>query len=372
MRSSSFSRYFFDRIGGNQTMAEAFERTQQQMQRMATHRAQNPQIDVNGNAVANELLDLRALGQRRIPADISSLSLPPAFASQLAAQTISQGESPTLEVELVGGNLDQVLVEIVPPSFDANVIFQDWQQAEQRVKEVDLTAVESKSGQAKYQLKYDGFDQVGEYQLIFQASNLDGFATPMQSTVTVTEAATKPATKLTGDVKGDGVVNIFDLVIAAGSFGKTGVGIMGDVNGDGGVNIFDLVIVAGNFGQSLLAAPATAAKIDLSTDQKRHIATAIDQLVAKANRSTAQEMALSVLQAILPDRLPTQTQLLANYPNPFNPETWIPFQLSQENGVGPSNSRQLPPDRESNLLEWQDRDRGAGGFRYLLLPTASR
>jgi len=29
---SSFSRYFFDRIGGNQTMAKAFEQTQQQMQ----------------------------------------------------------------------------------------------------------------------------------------------------------------------------------------------------------------------------------------------------------------------------------------------------------------------------------------------------
>ena len=28
--------------------------------------------------------------------------------------------------------------------------------------------------------------------------------------------------------------------------------------------------------------------------------------------------------------MPSQTQLLANYPNPFNPETWIPFQLSQD------------------------------------------
>jgi hypothetical protein len=27
---------------------------------------------------------------------------------------------------------------------------------------------------------------------------------------------------------------------------------------------------------------------------------------------------------------PDQTQLGANYPNPFNPETWIPYQLSQQ------------------------------------------
>ncbi|MCH8295315.1 putative Ig domain-containing protein, partial [Candidatus Poribacteria bacterium] len=29
-------------------------------------------------------------------------------------------------------------------------------------------------------------------------------------------------------------------------------------------------------------------------------------------------------------RLPAKTELLLNYPNPFNPETWIPFKLSQE------------------------------------------
>ena len=44
-------------------------------------------------------------------------------------------------------------------------------------------------------------------------------------------------------------------------------------------------------------------------------------------------MALNVLKAILPERLPTKTQLLANYPNPFNPETWIPFQLAQDSTV---------------------------------------
>ena len=35
----------------------------------------------------------------------------------------------------------------------------------------------------------------------------------------------------------------------------------------------------------------------------------------------------------MPERLPTQPQLLANYPNPFNPETWIPFKLAQDSTV---------------------------------------
>ena len=44
-------------------------------------------------------------------------------------------------------------------------------------------------------------------------------------------------------------------------------------------------------------------------------------------------MALNVLKAALPERLPTTTQLLSNYPNPFNPETWIPYQLNQASDV---------------------------------------
>ena len=44
-------------------------------------------------------------------------------------------------------------------------------------------------------------------------------------------------------------------------------------------------------------------------------------------------MVLDVLQAILPERLPTSTQLLANYPTLFDPETRIPFELSQDTEV---------------------------------------
>ena len=74
-------------------------------------------------------------------------------------------------------------------------------------------------------------------------------------------------------------------------------------------------------------------EIELTTQQEYHIASAIDQLESNSNRSSEEEMVLGVLQAILPERLPTQAQLLANYPNPFNPETWIPFELDQDSQV---------------------------------------
>ena len=90
-------------------------------------------------------------------------------------------------------------------------------------------------------------------------------------------------------------------------------------------------IVAGNFGKSLvIAASAIMARIELTTEQKHYITSAIDQLESNSNRSNSEEMVLGVLQAILPERLPIQTQSLPNDPNPFNPETWIPFQLAND------------------------------------------
>ena len=40
-----------------------------------------------------------------------------------------------------------------------------------------------------------------------------------------------------------------------------------------------------------------------------------------------------MLKAILPERLPPQTRLLANYLNPFNPGIWIPFKLAKDSAV---------------------------------------
>ena len=48
---------------------------------------------------------------------------------------------------------------------------------------------------------------------------------------------------LSGDVNGDGIVNILDLMLIASNFGQTGEH-PADANGDGVVNVLDLVIVA--------------------------------------------------------------------------------------------------------------------------------
>ena len=36
------------------------------------------------------------------------------------------------------------------------------------------------------------------------------------------------------------------------------------------------------------------------------------------------------LPALVTYEIPTETKLLANYPNPFNPETWIPYRLAKD------------------------------------------
>ena len=140
--------------------------------------------------------------------------------------------------------------------------------------------------------------------------------------------------ELIGDINGDGAVDIFDLVMVAGQFEEKGNNLLGDVNGDKDVNIFDLVMVAGNFGQGkVIAAPTMVKEIGLTINQKRNIETLVDQLESKYNLSSSEKTVLSLLRVVLTKQLPKKTQLLPNYPNPFNPETWIPFELHQNTNV---------------------------------------
>ena len=134
------------------------------------------------------------------------------------------------------------------------------------------------------------------------------------------------------DVDKSGEVNIFDLVLVASNFGVADAE-KGDVNSDGKVDIFDLVLVANHFGEASGAAAApsiVSARTNLDDYQLHRIQSVIRQLEHEPNAETRH--VLNLLR-ILVDQPITETRLLTNYPNPFNPETWIPFRLSTPHQV---------------------------------------
>ena len=132
----------------------------------------------------------------------------------------------------------------------------------------------------------------------------------------VESAAVVEEPGITGDVNRDGVVNIQDLVLVASWFGLRGEHAA-DVNKDGSVNIADLVLVARAFGNAA-GAPARA-------DVQQWLIQA--QQFDMAN--PVYQRGILKLQQLLEALTPKATALLPNYPNPFNPETWIPYQLAE-------------------------------------------
>ncbi len=144
------------------------------------------------------------------------------------------------------------------------------------------------------------------------------------------------------DVNRDGRVDVTDLVLVASNIGKTINGRVSpnpDVNRDGVVNIADLILVA-----SLLSEVSAAPMLHVqgghtltATDLQewiRHSKTYDLQTSFSYLRPDTIEKGIAVLEQLLSTLvIPTEDRLLANYPNPFNPETWIPYQLATDANV---------------------------------------
>ena len=129
------------------------------------------------------------------------------------------------------------------------------------------------------------------------------------------------------DVNQDGIVDIVDLTLVASNLNKQGQ-LAEDVNGDGVVDIVDLTLVAGAFG-AFAASPSVwldASDVSLSYSD---VASWLRQARAANISTPSYQRGLEVLEQLLAALIPTETTLLANYPNPFNPETWLPYHLAE-------------------------------------------
>ena len=140
----------------------------------------------------------------------------------------------------------------------------------------------------------------------------------------------------TWDVNADGQVSVLDLILVAQDFGETASrNSRTDVNRDGVISILDLIIVAQHLGESTTSAsPSSILAMDgMEKLDPAMIQAWIERAQVEDDGSIAFQHGIAKLQRLLASLIPEQTALLPNYPNPFNPETWIPYHLANPSDV---------------------------------------
>ena len=174
--------------------------------------------------------------------------------------------------------------------------------------------------QVRFKAKSAGETQLALQKFQFGSSTGDNIsAGPHEIHIVVEEGLP------TGDVNRDGVVSILDLILVAQQLGKrVSAGSPVDVNGDGVVSILDLIRVAQGIAGSPAAPPVGTESADAAT-----IEAWIAQARLEDDGSLAFKQGIENLESLLASLIPEETALLANYPNPFNPETWMPYQLAE-------------------------------------------
>ena len=211
------------------------------------------------------------------------------------------------------------------------------------IKAVPMGIAVDTAGKKLYWTNSRGRVQSGNLNGSSIRNVVDGLGTPSHLAIssasqgtTAAKPATQPAVQTPKkdttayDVNGDGTVDNTDASLVSEAMGTDNKKY--DVNGDGTVNFFDLMLVFDNRDAEAAAAP-TIVGMQLSSLQIAVIEEQIDLLIATGDRSPAAMRTLVYLQQLIATARPEKTQLLANYPNPFNPETWIPYELSTDTDV---------------------------------------
>ena len=143
------------------------------------------------------------------------------------------------------------------------------------------------------------------------------------------------------DVNEDGSVDATDSALVTAALGQTGEAIVNartDVNWDETVDADDVTLVTYHIeddggAPSLIGAFSLLDKKTLEKLDPVTLQSYLDILRTESDGSPKYLRAIAIIESVLAAIRPSKTQLLANFPNPFNPETWIPYHLANPSNV---------------------------------------
>ena len=152
----------------------------------------------------------------------------------------------------------------------------------------------------------------------------------------------EPRQTLLTDINADGTVDFVDVFLVITNLYQTpapDAPLNPDVNRDGIVDIKDLAEVAVDAANQP-AAPSAHAQLHQYRNEvglPKFSAETVQRWLVQARQlgieNPTYQKGIAFLEQLLvllieADAVPAETTLLPNYPNPFNPETWIPYHLA--------------------------------------------
>ena len=224
---------------------------------------------------------------------------------------------------------------------------------------VDLTGCEHMTGLTTLDLRNNSITDVLPLARLRNLEDLKLEGNPILDTSVLQDLANRgtmidimPSRYPNWDVNQDGRVDVNDLYLITLYISNPDTDVNGDdtsdaadkdavdVDQDRTVDHADLLVVFENLDRAVnpvapiitpeLAAVDSDMLVSLNVDKLR---IQLEMLRIENDGSLKYQQAIAFLQGLLAAARPQKTQLLANYPNPFNPETWIPYQLTSGSHV---------------------------------------